>query len=299
MSILWTIAFAQIISVLSVDLVAYHTGYPECLSSAAYTTYLGGNFELACRRGTVKSLWSCHCGSIKWLGHGCQSSSTPWRYEDRRWGWNCSYPEVKPSGPETKCPASREDQPANCTCPNNHGITSIKGIWSADHRDRVWQVYCREIVLGHSIYTCAWTGYTPLQFYFGVHLEFDEVLTGIASEHSNHAEDRTFTFKICKYCKLPVWSQWTPWGECSKCSEGTFGSQTRFRTCNDTERCSCSDHELMGENSEARQCTCNSSSNISATQVQVEHRVRNLAETDTQGIDNHSLQSKCKTKQLN
>ncbi|XP_059159174.1 dermatopontin-like [Physella acuta] len=87
------------------------------------------------------------------------------------------------------------DQPFDFKCPLGQAISYVSSVHNNHYEDRRWEFHCRSV---GSTGACEDSGYVN---------EFDQQLTyvcplnkaitGVASYHDNHYEDRRFRFQCC------------------------------------------------------------------------------------------------------
>nr|CAC38786.1 dermatopontin [Suberites domuncula] len=90
------------------------------------------------------------------------------------------------------------DKPLHVECPDKQALYYVQSIHSNRHEDRRFRFNCKHAA-NKKMSHCFWTGH--LNNYDGV-LNYqcppNNLMTGVKSEHSNHHEDRRWSFKCCK-----------------------------------------------------------------------------------------------------
>ncbi|XP_059154331.1 dermatopontin-like [Physella acuta] len=87
------------------------------------------------------------------------------------------------------------DQPFDFKCPPGHAISYISSEHNNYFEDRQWEFHCRSV---WETSACEQSGYVndfdqPINYV----CPHNKVMTGVASYHSNHHEDRRFKFQCC------------------------------------------------------------------------------------------------------
>ncbi|KAK3795192.1 hypothetical protein RRG08_056255 [Elysia crispata] len=186
------------------------------LSTAASCSSYCGSYDPSCsHRQTLKNIYSVHDN----------------RREDRRWRFSCAN---GPGGCQVRdCHwtgyVNGWDAPMNFVCPANYVISGLQSYHDNRREDRLFKFKCC-IHKGYITYSCSLTGY--INSWDGVlnyNVPSGHVLTGVASIHDNHREDRLFQFFICRYGRRIVTGRSlgpiTHWRHCqTQCLLAIFGS---------------------------------------------------------------------------
>ncbi|EGD74966.1 hypothetical protein PTSG_12546 [Salpingoeca rosetta] len=120
--------------------------------------------------------------------------------EDRRWSFSCASVGTGYSSSTTSSgfyDYAEYDRPIDMSCATDYYLERLQSVHSNSKEDRVWVYGCRR---GRDVklLNCGITGYlNDFDAYLSYTVSSNRIITGLASYHSNHNEDRRWRVRYC------------------------------------------------------------------------------------------------------